>query len=449
MAATSLDLSQVKTDALSSAATFRALIGLGTLATVTPTGTPDGTKFLRDDNSWQAVNLSAYLPLAGGTLTGALTITQGTANTSVLTSTGYSLTGANAQSLVDLSGTWNTTGTPTLIKANVTDTASNAASLLMDLQVGGTSRFRIGKNGQVSITTAGNVTPLLASYDSNTPLHVGYYDSGNTTAYIYNYGNGAGLYLGTRGQFQFGIGAANGGANHRVILSSSCGFSWSSQIFSDYGAEDLIVFRDAANTLAQRNSTNAQTFRLYNTFTSATSFERGKLEWASNVFRIGTEKGSAGGSARAMEFQTDGTTRLTIASTGAVSTATAFTVNNASGIYETGSGRTVAFTSNFSASTPGIGTTSNHDFCVYTNGANERLRVSATGLITIADALNIAVGTTTGTKIGTGTTQKIGFFDATPVVQQTAVADATDAASVITQLNALLTRVRNLGLIAT
>jgi hypothetical protein len=35
------------------AATVRATIGLGTLAVVTPTGTPDGTKFLRDDYSWQ------------------------------------------------------------------------------------------------------------------------------------------------------------------------------------------------------------------------------------------------------------------------------------------------------------------------------------------------------------------------------------------------------------
>jgi hypothetical protein len=40
-------------------------------------------------------------------------------------------------------------------------------------------------------------------------------------------------------------------------------------------------------------------------------------------------------------------------------------------------------------------------------------------------------------------------FDNTPVVQPTAVADATDAASVITQLNALLSRMRDLGLIAT
>jgi hypothetical protein len=34
---------------------------------------------------------------------------------------------------------------------------------------------------------------------------------------------------------------------------------------------------------------------------------------------------------------------------------------------------------------------------------------------------NIVVGTTTGTKFGTATTQKIGFFNATPVVQPTAL----------------------------
>jgi hypothetical protein len=79
----------------------------------------------------------------------------------------------------------------------------------------------------------------------------------------------------------------------------------------------------------------------------------------------------------------------------------------------------------------------------------ERLRITSAGVLQVADAGDITVGTTTGTKIGTATTQKIGFYNATPVVQPTAVADATDAATVITQLNALLTRMRNLGLIAT
>jgi hypothetical protein len=83
------------------------------------------------------------------------------------------------------------------------------------------------------------------------------------------------------------------------------------------------------------------------------------------------------------------------------------------------------------------------------SSSTERLRITSAGVLQVADAGNIAVGTTTGTKIGTATTQKIGFYNATPVVQPTAVADATDAATAISQLNALLAHMRTLGLIAT
>jgi hypothetical protein len=40
---------------LASASTARTNLGLGSFATVTPTGTPTGSKFLRDDNSWQSI----------------------------------------------------------------------------------------------------------------------------------------------------------------------------------------------------------------------------------------------------------------------------------------------------------------------------------------------------------------------------------------------------------
>jgi hypothetical protein len=57
-----------------------------------------------------------------------------------------------------------------------------------------------------------------------------------------------------------------------------------------------------------------------------------------------------------------------------------------------------------------------------------RLTLQAATL-TLADALNIAVNTTTGTKIGTSTTQKLGFYNATPVVQPAAIADLTVTAT--------------------
>jgi hypothetical protein len=49
--------------------------------------------------------------------------------------------------------------------------------------------------------------------------------------------------------------------------------------------------------------------------------------------------------------------------------------------------------------------------------------------VDLADAGDITVGTTTGTKIGTATTQKLGFYNATPVVQPAAVADITTTAT--------------------
>jgi hypothetical protein len=79
----------------------------------------------------------------------------------------------------------------------------------------------------------------------------------------------------------------------------------------------------------------------------------------------------------------------------------------------------------------------------------EALRISSNRAITVSDGGNVVLGTTTGTKIGTATTQKIGFYNATPVVQPAAVADATTAIDVITQLNDLLAKLRTLGIIAT
>jgi parallel beta-helix repeat protein len=54
----------------------------------------------------------------------------------------------------------------------------------------------------------------------------------------------------------------------------------------------------------------------------------------------------------------------------------------------------------------------------------------------------------TGTKIGTAATQKLGFWGKGAEVQPAAVADATDAGTTQTQLNALLARLRSVGIIA-
>src|SRR5208282_448460 len=71
------------------------------------------------------------------------------------------------------------------------------------------------------------------------------------------------------------------------------------------------------------------------------------------------------------------------------------------------------------------------------------------GSATIADAGNVVLGSTTGTQIGTATTQKLGFYGATPVVQQTlgvATATGTYGANEEGMLQRVYNAVRALGL---
>jgi hypothetical protein len=130
--------------------------------------------------------------------------------------------------IYDMADTWNAGGTTfTAIKMNVTDTASAAGSLLLDLQVGGASQFSVGKS--------------------------------------------AGAFFET-------------------------------------------------NLVEVRNSTNAQAFRVYNTFTDASNYERGFVRFNSNVFEIRSEAAGTGtarmvriqaGSSAGIELETNGRTTLT------------------------------------------------------------------------------------------------------------------------------------------
>ena len=166
-------------------------------------------------------------------------------------------------SAVNIRQTWNTSGTPTAFKLNITDTSSNTLSLLMDLQVGGVSKFSVRKTGSINI--------------------------GSGNSYI------AGSLLQTSGNIY---------AGGSFVLNTA--------------NQDVWLHRDAAGILAQRNATNAQTFRLYNTYTSTTNFECLDFRWDANTAKIGTHKGSVGGVARDLVLETDTVERLRIASFGDV-----------------------------------------------------------------------------------------------------------------------------------
>lgn len=81
----------------------------------------------------------------------------------LLTGVGTARSGASSDGIVNLTQTWNTTGTPTAFRVNITDTASNVNSLLQDLQVNSSSVFRVTKSGSIlsgAITSVSSITSL-------------------------------------------------------------------------------------------------------------------------------------------------------------------------------------------------------------------------------------------------------------------------------------------------
>jgi hypothetical protein len=199
--------------------------------------------------------------------------------------------------VLDLAQTWNNSAVAFRgLVFNVTNTASASTSNTLVLQNNGTDVFYVRRTG-------------VAIADSFTAT--------------------------SGGAFRFSANAST------MFLQRDYVISWTNDPTAATSSvtNDLILRRDAAATLGQRDGSNPQAYNLYNTFTSTTNHERGFLKWSSNVFQIGTEKGSGGGTARALELQTDGTTRITIGASGGLTSFGDITIQQSSR-YRFGSGGT-------------------------------------------------------------------------------------------------------------
>lgn len=209
---------------------------------------------------------------------------------------------------------------------------------------------------------------------------------------------------------------------------------------------------------------------LFNTSDQTTNYERGRLYWNSNVLTLTVDKGGTGTSRNlmlsnkgslTMQAAAQGATLGTISLFDSTGTAGAATVGvTGTGTANSGTQYALSLNPTYSqSSTAGytvllINPTETatgsgaHLLLDAQVGGVSKAKIDNTGTITLADSANLVAGSTTGTKLGTATSQKLGFWNATPVTQPTAVADATDATTVISQLNALLSRLRTIGLIA-
>lgn len=218
-------------------------------------------------------------------------------------SSGLTLTGATQTSsfpVLSATQTWNNAGTTfTAALVNVTNTASATGSLLLDLQVSG-SKFSVDKAGAVRLTDGSTSAPTLRIPGSNSGI---YFTSATFETDIVSNGNQVMRFESSGGNRSFyDLSAIT------LSVNADGALRWSNDSSNPQQTKDLILARDAANTLAQRNSTNAQTFNIYSTYTSATNNEYFNVLWSSSVLHLGTNKGSGGGTARVLQIDYGGTT---------------------------------------------------------------------------------------------------------------------------------------------
>lgn len=297
---------------------------------------------------------------------------------------------------------------------------------------------------------------------------------GSAAAPSYSFTNFA-----TAGMYAFagGVGLSYGGLRASitalgVVINSGQLLGW-----APGGAgspADAILTRDAADTIAQRNGANAQAFRVYNTYTDGSNYERAGITWSANVCYVGTVEGRAGtGQARTVAlYAGDSLYFFTAESHRWSMNASGHFIAVADNTYDIGASgatrpRNVYVGTFISAPTWKLGAagsvTSQADgvWVCYDNAGTSFGRLCFGGttsafpclrrsgsnlLLQGADAVAYA-GLTLDildaqTSVKVAGTKVLG-------AQGAAVADATGAGDVVAQLNTLLARLRTHGLIAT
>lgn len=222
----------------------------------------------------QANAVSTYATIANPAHTGGMTIAYGTA--------------ATALSPLTITQTWSGSGIvfPGIV-FNATDTLSAAGTLFLDMQIAGASKFHVDKSGSIYTATNGTVSAPSIVFGGR-GANWGLYSSGASSlsfamagVQTHQFWNDGSIYL--------------DGASHVSELKLPISG------FFDFNA-DTYLYRFAAGIFAQRNGTNAQGHRIYNTW-NGTNDEFLTIDFttSANIATIGT--GVAGtGTLRDLRF---------------------------------------------------------------------------------------------------------------------------------------------------
>jgi len=204
------------------------------------------------------------------------------------------ISSSGTDNILSISPTYNQSGTAggTDILINRTEMATGSGDQnLMDLQVGGTSKFKVDNAGGVTTTGDANIS------NSNT----GKLTINGTTYGIKRSGTGFGFLINNEHRFVMKTDRSAVSGVYSGSTPHYWGFTNTTHADTASSAVDVRLQREAANHLAMVNGTNAQTFSVAGTYSDSSNYERGVLKWDSSIFKIGTE--SAGtGSDRIVQF---------------------------------------------------------------------------------------------------------------------------------------------------
>ena len=330
------------------------------------------------------------LPLTGtlATLEGSNTYT-GTTNTFTLPTT----TGTTTTSGISVAGNSLTTGTGIYAASS-----SLTSGKLLDLQVSGTAAAAsqtvlniatAGANGTSGITSKGAVIANTHTGTTSTNVALELTASGGTTNTALNVTAGAIVLQQSPTKYTTITPGAVGGLVFALTTDGS-------NLDANYG-----ITVPGKLTVSGTNG-YAVSISASGAIQTSAALQGGSIGWLNN--------GAVG-------FSFSGTTVSTGASTTVLSVgATTESTTTTTGAIVTAGGIGVVKNAN-------IGGT-----LAVTGASTLTGLLAANGGITLGDAQNIAFNTTTGTKIGATTSQKLSFWAATPIVQPTtAVASATVA----------------------
>lgn len=179
------------------------------------------------------------------------------------------------------------------------------------------------------------------------PLDIGCYVTSGSRATIFKiltdtWGGDTYLQLGATGNqihttngFGWKFQCSGSGGSSLVYYSgfrtkSGGSYEWSSDATNGAATADTYLYRDAAGIVAQRNSTTAQTLRVYNTYTDASNYERAVFDWTTtaNTLTIGVQAGGTGTTSRTIKITgAQSNNALTIAASGSAWTMQCDSIN--------------------------------------------------------------------------------------------------------------------------